>query len=177
MLTVVMQYEHRTENPLHYQHKECFVISKDQSITTQVAFKGAVDLAAAAGGDITTLVANFAIAFETLKEIMDDAQEFGTADASRIQQAFPNSTMHTEDEYSRPFGEADMVSAAAPAGGIRIKGTQHGPLPDWLFSAASKAGIGEVYDNRDGLAENPKRPWFKATTGGKEAAAFWPPKG
>jgi hypothetical protein len=58
--------------------------------------------------------------------------------------------------------------------GVRIKGKQHGELPGWLITACAEAGISEVYDNRDGLSENPKRPWFKATTGTK---AFWPPKG
>jgi hypothetical protein len=31
-----------------------------------------------------------------------------------------------------------------------------------------------VWDNRNGLAANPKRPWFKDANGDK---AFWAPKG
>lgn len=77
-------------------------------------------------------------------------------------------------------GTTDVTTSAnvAPTqlvGGVRIKGTQHGEVPKWLLEDAEKAGVSEVYDNRDGLAENPKRPWFKATTGGKEAKGFWPP--
>lgn len=69
----------------------------------------------------------------------------------------------------------------APAPGLTVRGTQHGPLPSWLASAAKKAGVTEVYDNRDGLAENPKRPWFKGAKGQPLSAkgepfAFWPPK-
>jgi hypothetical protein len=62
------------------------------------------------------------------------------------------------------------------ANGVTVRGTQHGPLPDWLVLDAFQAGVSEVYDNRDQVAGT-KRPWFKATTGGKDAKAFWPPKG
>jgi hypothetical protein len=49
-------------------------------------------------------------------------------------------------------------------------------LPDWFVIDAFNAGVSEVYDNRADVAGT-KRPWFKATTGGKDAKAFWPPKG
>lgn len=68
-------------------------------------------------------------------------------------------------------------SDMAEANGVTIRGTQHGPIPDWLVLEAFQAGVSEVYDNRDQLADNPKRPWFKATSGGKDAKAFWAPKG
>lgn len=67
-------------------------------------------------------------------------------------------------------------NAIADANGITVRGNQHGPLPDWLVIDAFTAGVFEVYDNRDQVAGT-KRPWFKATTGGKDAKAFWPPKG
>jgi hypothetical protein len=68
-------------------------------------------------------------------------------------------------------------SAMADANGVKIKGIQHGPIPDWLVLEAFQAGVSEVYDNRADVLDNPKRPWFKATTGGKEAKAFWAPRG
>jgi hypothetical protein len=71
-----------------------------------------------------------------------------------------------------PRPQGDMASA----NGVTVRGTQHGPLPDWLVLDAFQAGVSEVYDNRDQVAGT-KRPWFKATTGGKDAKAFWPPKG
>lgn len=71
-----------------------------------------------------------------------------------------------------PRPQGDMASA----NGVTVRGTQHGPLPDWLVLDAFQAGVTEVYDNRDQVAGT-KRPWFKATTGGKDAKAFWPPKG
>jgi hypothetical protein len=68
-------------------------------------------------------------------------------------------------------------SAMADANGVKVKGIQHGPIPDWLVLEAFQAGVSEVYDNRADVLDNPKRPWFKATTGGKEAKAFWAPRG
>jgi hypothetical protein len=56
---------------------------------------------------------------------------------------------------------------------VRIKGRQHGPIPQWLVDECAKKGVTEVWDNRDGLAANPKRPWFKSTTTND---AFWEPK-
>jgi hypothetical protein len=72
---------------------------------------------------------------------------------------------------------AQSTSSMADANGVKVKGVQHGPIPDWLVLEAFQAGVTEVYDNRADVLDNPKRPWFKATTGGKEAKAFWAPRG
>lgn len=74
------------------------------------------------------------------------------------------------------------ATESTPSGGaLEVAGTQHGDLPDWLFTAAKKAGCTRVWDNRDRLADNPKRPWFKAAddtlSARGEPMAFWPPKG
>lgn len=84
---------------------------------------------------------------------------------SKVQNA-TQKTVHT------PQPKGDMASA----NGVTVRGAQWGPLPDWLVLDAFQAGVSEVYDNRDQVAGT-KRPWFKATTGGKDAKAFWPPKG
>jgi hypothetical protein len=60
-----------------------------------------------------------------------------------------------------------------PVGDVVVKGNQHGELPSWLYGEASKAGVWQVWDNRDKVAGT-KRPWFKDVNGEK---AFWPPKG
>jgi hypothetical protein len=65
-------------------------------------------------------------------------------------------------------------STMAEANGVSIKGNQWGPIPDWLVLEAAQAGVNQVWDNRDQLAANPKRPWFKDVNGDK---AFWAPKG
>jgi hypothetical protein len=65
-------------------------------------------------------------------------------------------------------------STMAEANNVSIKGDQWGPIPDWLVLEAAQAGVTQVWDNRNGLAANPKRPWFKDANGDK---AFWAPKG
>lgn len=85
---------------------------------------------------------------------------------SKVQRSAPVKTVHT------PAPKGDMASA----NGVTVRGAQWGDLPDWLVLDAFQAGVSEVYDNRDQVAGT-KRPWFKATTGGKDAKAFWPPKG
>lgn len=76
-----------------------------------------------------------------------------------------------------PRPQAQVIgNGMAEVNGITVRGNQWGPLPDWLLLDAVQAGVSEVYDNRDQVAGT-KRPWFKATTGGKDAKAFWPPKG
>jgi len=69
---------------------------------------------------------------------------------------------------------AKTSSTMAEANGVSIKGDQWGPIPDWLVLEAAQAGVTQVWDNRNGLAANPKRPWFKDANGDK---AFWAPKG
>ena len=65
-------------------------------------------------------------------------------------------------------------ASSAKGDGVTIKGDQWGPIPDWLVLEAAQAGVTQVWDNRNGLAANPKRPWFKDANGDK---AFWAPKG
>ena len=133
------------------------MLTKDQSITTQVAFKAAVDIAVAAGGDLNTILSNASIAFDATKSMLDDAHGWDAAAA--ITDTFPGT---------------QQVNIPAPTSMLRIAGQQHGPLPEWLVAEAAAAGVSEVWDNRDKLTQNPKRPWFKAVNSEK---AFWPPKG
>lgn len=144
-------------------------ISKDQSIITQVAAKIAADLTPKTD-DVNRNIADFLIAFDATTEALlgahgmtagaampTEAQEEQFVQA--VQNVFPNS----------------QVVTAAPSNGfsVRIKGKQHGPIPEWLASECAKKGVSEVWDNRDKLSENPKRPWFKSTT---SEDAFWAPR-
>jgi hypothetical protein len=112
-------------------------------------------------------------------------------ETSAVGRALANAGMAGTDVNKRPSREemtkvqntapkmriAQASSAMADANGVKVKGVQHGPIPDWLVLEAFQAGVTEVYDNRADVLDNPKRPWFKATTGGKEAKAFWAPRG
>lgn len=70
-----------------------------------------------------------------------------------------------------PVQRKDEEGNALP---LKIKGTQHGPIPQWALDQAAEQGIVLAYDNRDTLAVNPKRPWFKCVESG---APIWAPKG
>jgi len=109
-------------------------------------------------------------------------------ETSAVGRALANAGMAGTDVNKRPSREEMMKvqntapkmritqapSAMAEANGISIKGNQWGPIPDWLVLEAAQAGVTQVWDNRDQLAANPKRPWFKDVNGDK---AFWAPKG
>ena len=138
----------------------------------QVAGKIAADLTPKTDS-VMDNITSFSIAFEAVSEVLLNAMGM-TVDSPNVAllvtDAFPGAVVVAE----APIQYAKPATQYAPAGGgVRIKGTQHGPLPAWLASECAKKGVTEVWDNRDGLAENAKRPWFKATTG---TDAFWEPK-
>ena len=155
-------------------------ISKDESIITQVAAKIAADLATSVKPDtIENATAHRAIAFDVVREGIMEAH--GVSTAPPVAAMVPN---HIPDiavqQVQETFPTAQVVQEAPTNMTVQVKGTQHGPLPDWLIQDAARKGVGSVWDNRDGLAANPKRPWFKSADGTKDAkgqdVAFWPPR-
>lgn len=158
-------------------------LTKDQSIVLQVAAKIAADLATnnPERRDIDGMVADWASSLQTVYEVLAEMhgwqqvanpmpQITHAEGVANVLQAFPTATVIQEDtSYTPPAPQPQ-----AAAGGVRIKGKQHGPIPEWLINDAAAAGVREVWDNRDKLSENPKRPHFKDVNGDK---AFWPPKG
>ena len=80
----------------------------------------------------------------------------------------------TPSAYKGENIKALFPDAQELTGDITVKGDQHGELPNWLYGECVSRGITHVYDNRDGLAANPKRPWFKCVDTG---TALWAPKG
>jgi len=107
-------------------------------------------------------------------------------ETSAVGRALANAGMAGTDVNKRPSREemAKVQNSApkmritqapsAKGDGVTIKGDQWGPIPDWLVLEAAQAGVTQVWDNRNQLAANPKRPWFKDANGDK---AFWAPKG
>lgn len=149
-------------------------ISKDESIITQVAAKIAADLTPT-GDDINLNIANWHAAFEAVLDGIKDAHNVAPTQA--ITGAFPGATVTSGPAPAA----APMQQTQAPTNmTVTVRGNQHGPLPDWLLSQCAAHGVTAVYDNRDGLAVNPKRPWFKAADGTKnnkgDDMAFWPPR-
>jgi hypothetical protein len=94
---------------------------------------------------------------------------------SREEMAKVQRSSVTTQEVRNSKGKGFLPSSASTKGdSVTIKGNQWGPIPDWLVLEAAQAGVTQVWDNRDQLAANPKRPWFKDVNGDK---AFWAPKG
>jgi len=144
-------------------------ISKDQSIITQVAAKIAADLTPKTD-DIMLNIANWAMAFDATTDAL--LQKHGMTTGGMTEQEVTQAVMST---FGATPLETPVQAPQASSGGfqVRVKGTQHGPIPAWLHAECAKVGVSEVWDNRDGLQANPKRPWFKAVTGDK---AFWEPR-
>ena len=142
-------------------------VSKDQSIITQVAAKIAAELVAKTD-DTMTNIGNWVIAFEATTDALLSAHGMSkNTDSSNTEQMLQDAFGATPVQQTQPTMQMQ--------GGfqVRIKGKQHGPIPQWLNDECAKVGVTEVWDNRDGLAANPKRPWFKAVNGDK---AFWEPR-
>jgi hypothetical protein len=144
-------------------------VSKDQSIILQVAGKIAADLTNK-HEDISQTITDWSIAFDAVSDALLTTMGM-TINSSNPEQM----VMDAFGAVAVPV-QSTPVSAPAPTSGgfqVRIKGQQHGPIPEWLHTECAKVGVTEVWDNRDGLSANPKRPWFKAVQGDK---AFWAPR-
>lgn len=131
-------------------------MDRDRSILIQVAAKIAAELTDRQQ-NTQEKVAEYAVIFTDIKDILIDTVYGDVA----------------------PVSEDTMLTRAFPEGGydtnVRVKGTQQGPLPQWLLDACARDGVTEIYDNRGDLAANPRRPWFKAVN--DKEKAYWPPKG
>ena len=139
-------------------------MDKDKAIITQVCAKIAADLTDKTK-EMDTRISEYAVLFSTIKELVFD-EIFG--DTSAAQEVTTNNVVQM---VQSSFAGSEAVSSG---GSVSIKGTTHGPIPEWLIKACKRDGVTEVWDNRDGLAENPKRPSFRATSGEK---SYWPPRG
>jgi hypothetical protein len=134
-------------------------MDKDQAIITQVAAKIAAELTISGKS-----VADFTATFLDIKDVLFDVI-YG--------QSSPTQTLTSEtsqvEAMQQTFPQATQQTFA-----VAVAGKQHGDLPNWLIDACKKDGITKVYDNRDGLSANPKRPWFKAVD--DKEKAYWPPR-
>jgi len=138
-------------------------MDKDRSIIIQVAAKIASELTNKETSS-ENKIGEYALMFDSVKGILLEAIYGDNAQVEAAMQTLESS-----------FGAVTQVASAPESTqSVRVRGKQHGELPNWLITACKADNITEVFDNRDGLAANAKRPWFKATAGDK---AFWPPKG
>jgi len=134
--------------------------NKEIQIISQVCAKIAADLTVKSE-DTTETANRFGVLLNLVTEMVFDSIESRTGGnmASVVKAVFPNSTEVQGD--SQGFT-------------LTVQGEQYGDLPAWLLAACKRDGVTRVFDNRNQLAENPKRPWFKAVGVDK---AYWEPKG
>lgn len=143
-------------------------MDKDRAIITQVSAKIAGDLTNKTT-DVDTRMGEFATLFSSINEIMMDTIYGGTTNTQALAQNATVVRMLKEELGA----EEVSVPASSSSSGVQIAGKQHGPIPEWLIKACKRDGVSKVYDNRDGLEANPKRPHFKAVDAEK---AYWPPR-
>ena len=122
-------------------------MDKDRVIITQVCAKIAAELVDTSKST-EEKIGEYAILFQSVKDLVFDVIESaptGVAPIVQLQQSFQGST---------------IVDSGQDTGSLEIVGKQHGDIPEWLITACRRDGVSKVYDNRDGLAVNAKRPWF-----------------
>lgn len=151
------------------------MISKDESIVTQVAAKIASELTSKTDcdGNLENIQQAYLQHFDFVRELMVSVHGFG--EATPVTNSPKVST-----ETNRINDIAESFDAGyTKGGGVSIKGTQHGPIPAWLVTACAKANVTTVYDNRDTSTAENRRPLFKAVDGDTDAKgqalAFWAP--
>jgi hypothetical protein len=149
------------------------MVSKDQSIIMQVAAKIASELTPKTN-DMSSNIMAFSEAYDAVCEIILTSQGFGVPSATETVPPAPVADEQLLIQQSFPQATPLTSSSTATSFTVTIKGKQHGPIPEWLNDACAVKGVREVWDNRDTIAGNPKRPWFKSTTGND---AFWAPRG
>jgi len=140
-------------------------MDKDRAIITQVAAKIAADLVDKTA-ETDLKLGEFAALFTSVKEII-----FESIDAQSTSNDAQIYEMAKSTFNATPVNNGTSTESAG--GVLQIIGKQHGDLPDWLIKACKRDGVTKVYDNRDGLSVNPKRPWFKAVDADK---AYWAPR-
>jgi hypothetical protein len=148
-------------------------MDKDRAIITQVCAKIASDMTDKTK-DVDSRLGEFAVLFSTVNDILIEAIYGENKQATATAVAQNNNVVQMiKDSFS---GSTEVeTSSAQPksSGSLKIVGKQHGDIPDWLIKACKRDGVDKVYDNRDGLEANAKRPHFKAVEAEK---AYWPPR-
>jgi hypothetical protein len=152
--------------------------TRDRGIATQVAFKGAIDIERDVDLTDPQGQARFHEVFEFLQhELMEGILATGSQEeqiAQVIQGEFPG-TQVVSGPAQQQYAQPQYTTPGPPQYQLQVRGNQFGPLPDWLYEQAAQKGVTEVWDNRQ-QAQGNKRPWFRSTSGGDNAPAFWPPR-
>jgi hypothetical protein len=145
-------------------------MDKDRAIITQVCAKIAADMTTEST-DVDAKLGEFATLFSSITEIIMESI-YGEVTTAKAVEQNKNVIAMVKDAFG---AEETMTSTSSSStSGLTVVGKQHGDLPEWLIKACKRDGVSKVYDNRDGLDKNAKRPHFKAVDAEK---AYWPPRG
>jgi len=150
------------------------MISKDESIVTQVAAKIASELTSNTlnDGSVSNIQQTYLQHFDFVRELLVSTHGFGEV------VSVTNSPKVSTETRINDIAES-FDAGYTQGGGVQIKGKQHGPIPAWLVTACAKANVTTVYDNRDTSTAENRRPLFKAVDGNMDAKgqpiAFWAP--
>lgn len=147
-------------------------MDKDRAIITQVCAKIASDMTDKTK-DVDARISEFAVLFSTVTDILIESIYGETTQAKAVSQNNNVVQMIKESFSGSTEVTSEQPKSSGSSGSIQIVGKQHGELPDWLIKACKRDGVVKVYDNRDGLEANAKRPHFKAVEAEK---AYWPPR-
>lgn len=153
------------------------MISKDQSIVTQVAAKIASELTGMTGtdGNLESIQECYLSHFDFVRQALIDAHDFDSSAPAPA--PTPWVVQANEQNIVKEFNAGYESAGSA----LKVTGVQHGPLPAWLIDACAKDGVTSVYDNRDTATAQNRRPLFKAsdnkTNSKGQALAYWAPKG
>ena len=166
------------------------MISKDQSIVTQVAAKIASELTNTTAIPERTphaIQSLYLSHFDFVRELLNETHGFdGNVSAETpptVAQGRPSiptiNPSQAQQQVTSAVANAFPNAEYESGHGIKVVNTQHGPLPAWLVDACVKAGVTQVWDNRDTANAENRRPLFKAADGPKKDGkplAFWAPK-
>ena len=146
-------------------------MDKDRAIITQVCAKIASDLTDKTR-DVDARISEFAVLFSTVTDILIESI-YGESTQATATAQNNNVVQMIKESFSGSTEVATSSEQSKSSGSLKIVGKQHGDIPDWLIKACKRDGVDKVYDNRDGLEANAKRPHFKAVEAEK---AYWPPR-
>ncbi|MGA0710166.1 MAG: hypothetical protein ACO3O7_05710 [Ilumatobacteraceae bacterium] len=154
--------------------------TRDISILTQVAFKGAIEAVGdQLGTDQGNLVFINTLGFLTDALLAEVQQRTGSAAVKAAPPAQPP-MQRTVQQAQQMIEEEFPGTIEEPEHTVEIirtnDGAPFGDTPAWLIKAAQAKGVTKVFDNRNRLSQNPKLPWFKSPKDQGEVA-FWPPRG
>ena len=146
-------------------------MDKDRAIITQVCAKIASDMTDKTK-DVDARISEFAVLFSTVTDILIESI-YGESTQATATAQNNNVVQMIKESFSGSTEVATSSEQSKSSGSLKIVGKQHGDIPDWLIKACKRDGVDKVYDNRDGLEANAKRPHFKAVEAEK---AYWPPR-